>query len=614
MAYNYLEANDLKDALAESEKYMKTFYDDKPELERITRGKPGKVAPGKPKVTDGTLAAIRREKPKQIIQQLPTGKAVIKDTPDIEAYVTAVLTDIILPNANSGGDPYVKSQDGIKDTFDAGSAWAECFMNRTEDVFHADFRLKSYKEVLFEKGKVSEFDTNFLPVVDYKTIYDLKAILYWEQYLQRQAKDRGESYKGKWNLKLIQKLIDSGAKQKDDDYKTEEEKKYSDTNGYFKLVRFYQKGKGATFYTYSPALDEVVYECINPDIRGIIPVHGLIPEPDRANPLGEPLAAISAGKQNLIDYDMQNYQYNQGMGTDPAIKKWGQTPDSKIQIAPGKIISMMGTKATDDFEVVNLANEAVRNYAQNYGLLKSQVLNEMGHRTDSSISASSGNPGFSKTDAGVKQNAQITDTSNNALRKAYESWFGRICATMLNIHFAESKGVKALELKPETMQRLKLTEAPEMDYDADYGPITFTIDASTSQASDNEAENEKLTALLELKLKYGNQADSKTMQIINQVIQNSGVDDPENIQYSDDEIEQAKAVEEFQREQAMQQLMTPPAPTVGEPPLPAEALQPAQPDPAIEEDRAIAMQQLIERGATPEEAEAAMQAIERGEL
>lgn len=618
MAYNYLESNDLKDALHESEEYMKTFYTDLPELHRITRGKPGKVAPGKPKVTDGTLAAVRREKPKQIIQQLPAGKAVVKDSPDIEAYATAVLTDIILPNANDGGDPFVKSQDGIKDTVDVGSAWAEVFMNRTEDVFHADFRLKNYKDILFEKGKVSEFNANFIIVTEHLTLYDLKAILYWEKFLQGKSDERGEKYKSKYDLKLIQKLIDSGAKPKDDQYKTEEEKKYSDDNGYFKIHKFRQKGKGGTFYSYSSELDAVLYECVNSDPRGKIPVHGLIPEPDRANPLGEPLAAISAPKQNLIDFDMQNYQYNQAMGTDPAIKIWGQTPEAKIVLAPGKRIKMMGTKQTDDFETVSNTSEAIRNYANNYGLLKSQVLNELGHRTDSSISAASGNPGFSKTDAGVKQNVSITDISNNALRKAYESWFGRICETMLNIHFAESKGTKTLELSPATMRRLKISEAPEMNYDKATGPITFTVDASTSQASDNDAENEKLTALLELKLKYGNQTDSKTMLIINQVIQNTGIDDPENIQYSDEEIELAKQTEEFQRNQAIQQMemeaQQQAQPSVGQPPLPKEALQPAPVNPAVEEDRMIAREQMLANGIPEAEAERMLQAIDRGEV
>jgi hypothetical protein len=570
LAYNYLEADNLADALNDSEEYMRGYYEPIPELQRITRGRPGKIPAGKPRVTDGTLAGIRRETPKQIIQQLPTGKVIIRNNTEMQDTANAVLTDVILANANSGGTPYAKAKRAIKQTIDVGSAWAECFYNRRGDVFHADYRIKYYRDVLFEKGKVSEFDTNYMLVIDWMTEGDIKAIIWQEK--QRKVT------KSEYDLKALQELLDKGPSDKDENNKTPADLKANSANGYFKLVRFMQIGVDATFYTYAPTIKKVVKTCTNKDPRGIIPVHGLVPEDDDDNPLGEPLAAISAGKQNLLDFDMQMYQYGQGMGYSPTIKKWGNTPDSKIKISPDNVIGMNGNKQTDDFETVDIGTSATANFANNYGLIKSQILNEMGRRTDTSISATSGNPGFSKTSAGVKDGRAVTDVSDNDLNKSYELWQGRVFETLLNIHFAESQGTKEIDLEPDTMKRYKFDTAPKVDYSKDFGKIKFVVDASTSKAADNDAETTKLTALLEIKAKYQGQADDKFMLMYNQIVKNAGVDDPEKLLYTDEEIQGAMAMRQEQAQMAhetaklqLQQAMNPPqapAPVQAAPPPP----------------------------------------------
>lgn len=473
MAYNLLTENDLADALSDSESYMRGFYQGIPELQRLTRGKPGKIPKGKPRVTDGTLAAIRRETPKQIIQQLPNGRVTIYKDEEMEDQANAVLTDLIIPNANSGGTPYSKAKRGIKSTIDVGSAWAYCFFNETNGLLHADYKLKYYRDVLFEKGKVSEFDCNFMPMVEWLTEGDIKWIIYRES--QRKVT------KTDWDLKALQELLDKGPTDKDEQAKSPEEKKANADNGYFKLVYFFQKGVGATFYCYAPTIKKCVRTWQTKDPRGIIPLHGLVPEDDDDNPLGEPLAAISAGKQNLLDFDMQMYQYGQALLYSPPVKKWGNTPSSKVKLIPDNVIEMDGNPATDDFKAVDMTNSATSNFNNNYGLIKTQIQSEMGRRSDTSVSSGAGNPEFSKTPAGVAQSQQVTDISNNDLLVSYELWQGRIWETCLNIHFAESEGKKEVQLQRSTLQRLKLDKNPTIDYDKEYGPIDYCVTAFTSK-------------------------------------------------------------------------------------------------------------------------------------
>lgn len=496
MAYQYLNETNLKDALRDSEAYMKPFYQAFPEIERITKGLPGKVPEGKPRVTDGTLAGIRRETPKQIIQQLPSGRAQIKGHEDMEDYANAVLTDIILPNANSGGTPYAKAKNAIKDTISNGASAVYCFFNRRGDILSADYRRIYVKDILFEKGKVSEFDCNFMWMIGWYTLADLKAIMYQQQNLKKSKTDRKEAFDSEWNLEELQNLIDAGEQEKDDDKKSSDEKKsWSEGNGFFKIAHAFQSGVGGTFYSYAPKMDKVLRKWTNPDPRGVIPIHVLVPEEDYANPYGEPLAAISIGKQQLLDFDMQTYQYGQGLGYDPPVKKWGDTPATRIKLAPGNVIELDGSKTTDDFEVVDIGNSATTNFANNYGLLKSQILNETGRTGDTSISSASGNPGFGKTPTAIKQNTNRLSISDNDLRLSYELWQGRIHETLLNLHFAESRGTKELELESDTLKRLKLDKNPVVDYDKEFGKIKFHVNAGSAQKlSDEDMANNMLLA------------------------------------------------------------------------------------------------------------------------
>lgn len=623
MAYTFLEPDNLKDFIHDSDSYMKPFFEPLSENERISRGQPGRVPKGKPRVTDGTIAGVTRETPKQVIQQLPTGQVIVKKMPEIETYVNAILSDEILLNANSGGTPYSKSKKAIKDTIKYGASAAYCFYNRRGDNFFADFRRIYIKDIGLEKGKVSEFDSNAMKFTGWYTKMDLKAIIWQQQQLERAARERGEKFYGEWDLAALAELIATGEQEKDGENKTESEKQAGEGNvGFYKIEHCMQIGVGAKFYGYSPKLQKVVKTCTNKDPRGTIPLHFLVPEEDDSNPLGEALLAISAGKQNLLDFDMQMYQYSQGLQYSPPVKKWGNVPTSAIKLVPDAVIDMGSRKEQGtDIEVVDIANRAQSNFANNYGLIKSQILNEMGRTGDTSISSTVGNPGFSKTSQGVKQLQERLGVSDNDLRKSYEGWFGRVCETLLNIHFAESQGMKELNLQVETIKKLKLQrgDTATFNYDQDLGPIKFTVDASSSKASDDEKQNETLITLLDTTSRYTPLPRDKQMQIENRIIETSGVDDPEKLTYSDEEIAQAKAEDEAQRQLANQQMVDASQPQEAQPgenvtedqPMEMEE-QPATESQELNEDELQTIQMLQERGYSDDQIATAVIMLREG--
>jgi hypothetical protein len=628
--FSFLEESDLKDFVHDSDEWMRPFLQPIPELERLGRGRPGRIPKGKPRVTDGTLAGVRRETPKRIIQQLPTGKVTIKKFPELEAYANAILTDEILLNANSGGTPYAKAKKGIKDTITAGMSAAYCFFNRRGERFYADFRRIYYGDIGLEKGKTSEFDSNVMKMTAWYTPMDIKAIIYWQTQLQKMAGERKEKYESEWDLNLLAQLLDAGLDDKDDQHKTPEERNNADGKpGYIKIEHCFQIGTGAMFYGYSPKLDICVKKSTNKDPRGIIPIHLLVPDEDDANPMGESLLAISAGKQNLLDFDMQMYQYSQGLQYSPPVKKFGNVATTSIRLVPDAVIDMGGPESSgNDIQVIDIGNRAQANFSNNYGLIKSQILNEIGSTSDTSISSTSGNPGFSKTDAGVNALQARMNVFENDLRKSTEAWLGRIFETCLNIHFAESKGQKAIEFQDTTVKRLKLNPNDEytMDYDQEFGPIKFTTKAGTTETSDSGQENEQIVSLLDVTSKYGGLRQDRQMALVNQYISNTGVDDAEDLQYSDDEIEQAKqmAVSQQQAEAAQAQMATEQAMNPQQPVQPAQLpptatlpdiqMPPSQnmPQQGLSDDEAQTVQLLSSRGYADEQIADAITMLREG--
>jgi hypothetical protein len=545
---SYLDESNLKEAIKNSEAFARPFQARFNEEERVASGLPGRVPKGKPRITENTTAATIKEASRRAVPQLPTGKARSKNYPDLEQEINAVLTDDILPHANSGGKPRTKFKNAAKRMMTTGSAFAYCFYNRRGDWFGADFKLVNPRDVRFEQGKTSEFDSNTMFMDGWYTLEDLKTIK--KQYKARNV--QADEYEEEWDIDVIDELIKGGEEPKDDESKSLEERIVTtEDNGYIKLTHCFQVGVGAKFYAYSAKLDKIAKTCVNKDPRGIIPIHAVHYEEDFINPYGQSLVSLSLGKQNLLDFLLQLYMYNRGYQMSPTLLNYGSVQKRKIRIAPDTIIDMGPASQGNKLEALNIDNSAIREFPTMLGLLKSQMISESGMTSDTSVSASVGNPGFSKTDAGVDALQERLGVAGNDIRKNMEDFIGRVYETLLNLHFAHNQGKKQIELQESSLKRMKLKPGSllDVDYDSDYGPIEFTVDAGTTEAADNERENQRLVSLLELTSQYGGLTQDKQMMVVNQIIQNSGVDDPERLMYSDDEIELAVQMVQAEKEQ-----------------------------------------------------------------
>lgn len=529
MAFSYIDESNIGDAYDDSKAKFAPVLGKINEYERIARNEPkGDLPAGFPSTTDGTTASYVQARPKSVIQQIPTGLVrSLDDDLELADIANLVLTEDILPNATTSGTVIQKSWAALSKAMIYGSQPAFVFYSNKGDYFGADFKLPYIKDVILEAGKTYDKDCNVIFVRAWYQPNDIKALLAREKALGGSGIDSG------WRANVL-KDIDLEIKAKDDESKTPAERKLNLEAGGIEIVFAFQRGKGGTFYGYSPDLKEVVYSVTNPDPRGEIPIHYLYHDLDMSNPIGRGAVEMVEGLQNMLDAEMQMFQYAQALGLNPPLIKRGTFDTSTVRFKNNAIWDL-GLDPNASITPVNISTQATSNFTSNYGLIKSQILN-INNANDTSVSAEVGNPGFSKTDSGVKAQQERVGLSDNHLRKQFEDWFSDVCETMLNIHFAQSSGKRTIELTQEYIKRKQL-EDPQfaaktatVDFDIELRGFKFRVDASTSKIKDDTEAIENLKSVLELA-----QQDPEIAQFIRKdklvakIINKIGVEDPEEI-------------------------------------------------------------------------------------
>lgn len=285
---------------------------------------------------------------------------------------------------------------------------------------------------------------------------------------------------------------------------------------------------------------------------------------------------------------------------NPPIIKRGQFSKSQIKLKPNIVIDI-GSDPNADVKAMTIDTTAIANFPNNYGLMKSQLLN-LTASPDTSISAQVGNPGFSKTPAGVNAQQANVSVDDNYIRKQFETWFERWSETAINLYFAERTGVEELQLDEETALKLRKLEQEGklepgfvsednkvvIDYDSATEVLKFEVDASTSNMKNDAQQLEALDGLLARLEKSPILAQTipadKIIGTWNAIVQSSGVEDPEELSIDVEEFkrqQEEQAAMQAQQQEAMVQAAT--APIEGqqmqEPQIlpPSEELPPEEP-------------------------------------
>lgn len=599
---------------------MKTFQDPLDEFSRIARNKPHPgIDKNLPKVTDGTTSSIVQKTPRRIIQQLPTGR-VVSDTNDWLTIVASfIYTNRILLNANMQFSLFEKCIQMVKGGLQNGSKTSYTPFVMRGNYIGTDLKVIGDKDIFFEPGKLSDTDSNFMFLRSWWQPKDIEAELHKQKQLKKMADERGEKFRSDWDLKALEALKDE-VTQKPDDALTEAEKKQnSGDKGGIELVTAFQRGGGGKFFTLSPKTRDVVKTKVNKDPRGEHPLDTMYMDTDGYNPLGYGIVEQLAALQNLMDTEMQMYQFERALMLAPPTIKRGNWNKAQAKLVPNAIVDL-GSSPDNSWEVLRRDTSALNNFAANYGLMKSQLL-ELASSPSATISAESGNPNFSKTSAGVDMQQANVSVDDNHIRKKFESWFERWSETAINLYFAERSGVEELQLDDETAMKLRKLDPAlvsednkvTIDYDTATEALKFEVDASTSNMKNDAQQLEALDGLVaRLEKSPILQQVIPPKKIIgawNAIVAASGVENPEELSVSDEELDEQEQQQQAQMaaEPQMQQPM-PEAPV--EPPiqpeLPPEMPPEQPPEEALSQDDLAFITALQDMGYSDEKIQQAL--------
>ena len=558
--HQYLTEENLVETFKSSQQYTEGLTDNFPEYERIARNKPhASIAKELPKTTDGTTASIIRKTPHRVIQQLPTG--VVRSTTEdwLSVVASFIYRKKIIPSANVDYALLQKCWLIVEKFLTYGFAPTYTPFLDHYGYFCPDLKLPYWGDIFLQPGKMSDEASNYIFMRSWWQTADIDALI----KQQRKLKDTT------WNLQALSNVKD-WRETKDEKAKNQMEKdKQVDTKGGVQLVTGFQRGQGAKFFTFHVGSGELVRTKKNKDPRGEMPVSFAYGDLDGYNPFGRGIVDLVGPLQNLMDGEMQMYQFNRALMLAPPLLKKGNWDKNKAKLSPNAVIDL-GTDTNSSLEVLNIDSSSLQNFAQNYGLMKSQLINLLAS-PDTSISAEVGNPGFSRTPAGIRAMQSNISVDDNYVRKQFETWFERWSETAINLFFAERTGIEELQLDRETVEELmELAQESKFDpamlspdgkirinYDTATPALKFEVDASTSKLADDQKQLEGLDMLTQALAKNpvlaGTVPPQKVAALWNALVDVSGVENPEKVRLDAKDL-QAKPNPENAVEQAKLQL------------------------------------------------------------
>lgn len=561
MSYNYLKPENLVETFRTSRSYTEDLTDNFFEYERIARNKPhGSIPKEYPKTTDGTTASIIRKTPHRIIQQLPTGKVKSTTNDWLSVVASFIYTDKIIPNANEGYALLQKSWMVVEKFLTFGFCPTYTPFVEHSGYFCTDLRLPYWGDIFIQPGKVSDAESSYIFMRSWWQTADLEALIASQEKLSKGVERA-------WDVEAL-KAVKEIETTKDEKAKTPAEReKNLNTKGGVELITGFQRGVKSKFYTFhvqstgtgtdKKYVGTIVRTKTNKDPRGELPISFAYGDIDGSNPFGRGIIDLVGSLQNLMDSEMQMYQYNRALQLNPPLIKRGSFSKNKIKFAPNTIIDMgAGGPDVNSIEPLKIDTTALANFPNNYGLMQSQMFQLLA-TPNSTISADVGSVSQSKTPQGVEQNKANLSIDDNYVRKQFETWFERWSETAINLYFAEREGIEELQLDKKTAEALrKLASEGKFDpsllsednkirinFSTATEALKFEVDASTSKMQDEIKQLQSLTGLEDLLRKSDLLQrivpPNKQLALWNAFVRNSGTENPEELMLDDKEVQQA---------------------------------------------------------------------------
>jgi len=490
----YIEKEDLQKTYNEAERVAKDWFTPFDEYERLAGNKLSKsLAKNMPRVNDGSLAASLLETPMQVFPSMQTGKFVSQNRKEawLNELANIIFKTKILPNANTQASWFDKEIIALYRALKYGAQPRYNFYISTDNYTGSDWSLPYIRNVKLEPGKFSVDDCDYVFLDVYFTKLQLKKII----------EDNKKNKESGWNLKAVQKLVDASMTTKEiEEQNINEREKKINASG-IKTTICFNRGFGSPFYMFSKHLEagECMREWKNEDPTGDLPITMQYCYETLESPYGIGRAELAGPTQNVLDYMTQAHVLATQIGLQPPKKLKGPTDTANLNsltFTPDALWQL----GQADIDIVQTTSSVYTQFPANFGLYKSQLQTLQG-RTDGSVSSESGNPNFSKTQAGVKMQQERTNSQDNYLRNKADDASAKMVTKMMNVHMAKMQGADILDVAEEDVERLRKAgyfddnpdtpEPSEGELEIMYEELkdTFTFEYDPRPEADEEEKN-----------------------------------------------------------------------------------------------------------------------------
>ena len=453
----YLENIELKDAYLEAEKAHKDWIKPFDEYERLAGNKISKtIAKYMPRVNDGSLAASLIETPMNVLPSMQTGKfkAMTHKAAWLNELANIIFKTKILPNANTQAAFFDKEQIALYRALKYGAQPRYNFFVSTDTYTGSDWSLPYIRNLKLEPGKFSVEDCDYVFLDIYFTKLQLKKIIDDVKTEAKTAKTDGRKPDTSWNVENLQKLVDMSMTSKEmEDQNINEREKQINASG-IKTTVCFQRGVDAPFTMFSKHLEdgETLRDWKNPDPTGDLPITMQYCFETLESPYGIGRIELAGPTQNVLDFMTQAHVLATQLGLMPPKKISGAIDTANLNT----IVNAPDAKwitGNAQVDVVDTTSKVYSQFGMNFGLYKSQLQTLQG-RTDGSVSATSGNPEFSKTSAGVNMQEERTNAQDNYLKNKAITASAKMIEKMMNVHMAQMKGADILDVAEDDIERL----------------------------------------------------------------------------------------------------------------------------------------------------------------
>lgn len=382
-------------------------------------------------LVDNTLASYLEKMPKNVVQKLPTFTMDAHTRNKAEDLVYEyVALKIILRSGSSKGYSLLQKQ-WIE--LRSAATFGACAVYLPFEKDHGAYTVGEvplYWGDLYPEAYANNLNSaNFITFRTLKTEGDLKRIA--------QGLDEEQ---GTWIPQGLQAVLDHGtgsttSKNKNaQNYKVQME---GLPDGLYELFVYTDDDWIATFHYASQEIVRVI-----PNLSGRKRVVGLYSDYDGSSIMGRSLIDMAYGAQQSLTSLLRNFIYTADYNTDPAKTVKGiSLNEETFNLTKGNTMFLNDEEGKVD--LLPIDTTTIQSFPQLYSLLKTVLLTSLPASSDSSISSGSGDPTFSKTQAGVNDQAQKADIENNYYRKNYEQYFEMVLENKINIYLAEVKAIAA---------------------------------------------------------------------------------------------------------------------------------------------------------------------------